>query len=111
MIETMPKEQSENELFSEFENEKKEIREIADKMNEKAWDVSGDDVAKVDASIKMRNEFIAGKVKESGVEKPPEDFAAYHYFIGSGLSAGSGYEFDTEEGLVLKSIREISKYL
>ncbi len=106
-----PVENSKNETYSDFEFEKQEIREIADEMNNRAFDRANGVAEDFDKWVKMRNEFIADKLKEFGVDHSPEHFAAYHYFIGSGLPAGGGYPFDTEDGLVLKSIKEVSKYL
>lgn len=111
MIEMPILEPSSNELFSEFEAEKNEIRKIVDEMNDRAWEKSGGDTKKFDQLVNDRNEFIADKLEEFGVEYPPEHFAAFHYFISSGLPAGDDRPFDTEDGLVLKSIIEVSKYL
>ncbi|MFA7193638.1 MAG: hypothetical protein WC087_01860 [Candidatus Paceibacterota bacterium] len=110
MIE-MPQQQSSNELFSDFEDEKRQIREIAEEMNDRAWKKMDGNAEKFDQWVAMRNEFVADKLKEHGVGHAPEHFAAFHYFIGSGLPSGEGHPFDTEDGLVLKSIIEVSKYL
>lgn len=111
MLEIPPIEESKNEVYSEFEHEKGTIREITHQMNERAWNRTGGDAKKFDQWVKMRNEFIADKLKESGVEHLPDHFAAYHYFIGSGLPVGEGYPFDTPDGLVFKAIKEASVYL
>lgn len=72
---------------------------------------AGDDTKKFDDLVKMRNEFLQDCLEENGIKEDVNNFAAYHYFIGSGLEVDDDHPFDTENGVIMKAIRTVSKYL
>lgn len=97
MIE-MPQQKAE--MFAEHEDEIAEIREICSDLIDKAMESE----TPYNPAVRFKT-FLQEKFTSLGIETPVEDFAAYHYAVGSSPKE-TQTEFDTEDGLILQSLKD-----
>jgi hypothetical protein len=89
------------ELFSEYKEEITEIRDIAKKL----VDIAMESEELYNPATRFKK-YLEEKFTELGIDEPVDHFGAYHYAIGSTPYNQRKNPFDTNDQLILKTLRE-----
>lgn len=98
----------EQELFPEYKDKIEEIRNIYSALIDKAMEAE----EPYNPAVKFKK-FLQEKFSLVGIQVPVEKFGAYHYAVGSTPRGDTIAEivpkFDTDDELVLNSLREFAE--